>query len=320
MQNAVSDLYSEVLLAKSMVPVFHSYYNIEYRDGFAMPVHSHGNIEIMYVRKGSCEVYVKEERYRLEVGDFILLNGYVPHRLAVNKNTPCKVLCLEFEFVHDTDSGNSLSSIYRYVNEVRSFLKEGRSVLKLKDTVEIYPILNDIYRELEESNSGKNIYVKSAFSQFFIKLARLWSESEKRGNSLADRYTKDAISFMSSSYYEELTIEQVSEHVNLNVSYFHKIFKQATGKTPMDFLNAIRINKAKMLLQKTGIPIIDICNYVGFNSRQYFSYAFKKQTGVTPSKFRSSLEAKGPLEKANSFCYEYMEVDMGKEKDEIKYI
>lgn len=303
---AVFDLYSDKLLSKSMEPVFHNYYNTDFRNGFSMPVHSHRYIEIMYVRKGNCEVFAKDTTYRLESGDFILINGSVPHQLSVDRNTPCKVLCLEFDFSYNSSTEYTLAYLYSKISEIRFFMTAAKDVLKLKDSSEIYIILNEIYKELEHNEAGSQVFVKSAFGQFIIRLARLFHESENNARNPSDKYIRDAIAFMNNNYHEDLSIEQVAAHVNLNVSYFYKIFKQITGDTPMNFLNSIRINKAKLLLEKSDISIIDICEFVGFNSRQYFTSAFKRHTGLTPREYKRNFETGATPVKANESCYGYI--------------
>lgn len=304
MSRAVYDLYSPALLSRNAIPVFHNYYNIEFRDGFVMPFHSHEYIEIMYVKKGSCEIFAEDKRYKMEAGDVVLINGDIPHRLLVDKNVPCRVLCLEFNFIYSPDSKYTMGYIYKDVKEVRHFLSQGKGHIKLKDSSEIYNTLSDIYRELEQDKPGKDLLIEASFCSFIIKFARLWFDNEKVEKNPWEKYIKDALSYMKQNYCEELSVKQIARHVNLNSSYFHKIFKQATGLTPGEFLNNIRINKAKMLLEKSDIPIIDICNYVGFNSRQYFSYAFKKSIGVTPRQYRKQSETKRVAIKANRSCFQ----------------
>lgn len=293
---AVWDLYSDEILEKKMNPVFHSYYHVEYREGFFMQAHDHPRVEIMYTRKGCCDVYAAEKHYRLEAGDLILINGEVPHKLLVDKHTPCRVLCLEFDFSEDGEGmGSVLGEISQAVPEVRRFLGSAPAILKLKDAMEIYSHLVDIFHELEHKESGRNFSIRYAFGQLVIKLARMHAENEAGGNGPAEMYVRDAITFINNNYAEEIGVEEMAAHTKLNVSYFHKIFKKAAGCTPMDYLNNVRIDKAKMLLENTDIPIIEICTFVGFNSRQYFTHAFKKRTGLTPRAFRQIQQRrKGP--------------------------
>ncbi|TLD01633.1 Arabinose operon regulatory protein [Robinsoniella peoriensis] len=84
-----------------------------------------------------------------------------------------------------------------------------------------------------------------------------------------------------------LSVEAVAEHYGLSVSYFSKLFNQHTGKTFPDYISQLRLKKAReMLLEKQNMTIQEIAKEVGFNSSSYFSAAFRKFYGVSPSQIR----------------------------------
>jgi YesN/AraC family two-component response regulator len=85
-------------------------------------------------------------------------------------------------------------------------------------------------------------------------------------------------------------MKDIAAAVNLHPGYLHRIFRQHTQRTPTDYLTMLRMEKAKMLLQQTNIPISEISEYVGVGSRQYFHMLFKKYTSRTPVEYRSMME------------------------------
>ena len=103
-----------------------------------------------------------------------------------------------------------------------------------------------------------------------------------RGNEIIKR----AIRYISGNYSQNLTLEDLAEHVNLNPSYFSSLFKQSTGSSFREYLNMVRIEESKRLLANTDYSIIDISLAVGFEDQSYFSKVFKKYTGLTPKQFR----------------------------------
>ncbi len=73
---------------------------------------------------------------------------------------------------------------------------------------------------------------------------------------------------------------------NLSPSYFRHLFKLYTGKTFTEKLTEIRINNAIELLTHTYKSITEICLECGFNSINHFYKTFRKELGISPSKFR----------------------------------
>ena len=84
-----------------------------------------------------------------------------------------------------------------------------------------------------------------------------------------------------------LSVESVAEKYGFSVSYFSKLFNSYTGKTFPDYMNQLRLAKARtLLLECPELTIQEIAGRVGFNSSSYFSAAFRKYYGVTPSQIR----------------------------------
>lgn len=103
------------------------------------------------------------------------------------------------------------------------------------------------------------------------------------------RLISKAINYINSNYNYEITMEQVANHVSVSSYYFSKIFKEILGENYIDYVTNIRMNKAKEILLKTDISIKEICFQVGYNDPNYFSRAFKKSVGVSPSEFKANI-------------------------------
>jgi two-component system response regulator YesN len=94
--------------------------------------------------------------------------------------------------------------------------------------------------------------------------------------------------YIENKYIEpNLTLHDVAAQVNLSASHFSVVFSQETNQTFKEYLTETRINKAKELLQMTGLRSSEIAYKVGYNDPHYFSSVFKKITGVSPIEFRS---------------------------------
>lgn len=75
-----------------------------------------------------------------------------------------------------------------------------------------------------------------------------------------------------------MRVADIAKSINIHEGYLYRVFfKQSTGKTMMAYLLEIRLDKARVMLENTDISISEITDYIGINSRQYFTYVFKKK-------------------------------------------
>lgn len=92
-----------------------------------------------------------------------------------------------------------------------------------------------------------------------------------------------------------LSLDSVSEILHINPSYFSVLFKRCTGVNFIDYVTDLKINAAKDLLRDPLRPASEIARMTGYESASYFTRAFKKKTGMTPTAYRS-LAYKGNSE------------------------
>jgi YesN/AraC family two-component response regulator len=85
---------------------------------------------------------------------------------------------------------------------------------------------------------------------------------------------------------QNFTVEQLAEMINISRSVMHKKIVSLIGETPGELIRRVRINKAAELIEKRFGNLSEIALEVGFNNPAYFSEAFKKQFGVTPSQYQ----------------------------------
>lgn len=96
-----------------------------------------------------------------------------------------------------------------------------------------------------------------------------------------------AIGIMEEHYSEPVTVDALAERLGLERSYFSCLFKEKTGYPPHRFLTALRIQKARLLLQSTDRSVAEIAELVGLDARN-FARLFRKETGRTPLSYRKA--------------------------------
>ena len=115
---------------------------------------------------------------------------------------------------------------------------------------------------------------------------------DSRVNHQHSRIAHRATAYIDKNFCDpDLSLNQVAMEVNLSPSHFSVTFSQEMGETYRDYLTRVRIEHAKELLRTTDLLCSDIADQCGYNDPHYFSYIFKKNTGVSPQRFR--LQPKG---------------------------
>lgn len=101
------------------------------------------------------------------------------------------------------------------------------------------------------------------------------------------RVAADAMRYIEKHFYDDLSLREVAEKAGMNPNYFAGLFKKKTGVSYLDYLTAVRIEKAKELLKSTDLKVYEISQMIGYYSAKYFSKLFKHHTGMTPNEWRT---------------------------------
>ena len=117
------------------------------------------------------------------------------------------------------------------------------------------------------------------------------------GEGVGDKNVPSVISdaklFMAEHFTDpNLMLQDVAKAVNMSNSRFSTVFSQQSGQTFTEYLIFLRLGKAKELLRTTDMKSSQIAHETGYNDAHYFSYIFKKNTGMTPSEYRTKNQNK----------------------------
>ncbi len=142
---------------------------------------------------------------------------------------------------------------------------------------ERYPVYNVNYWEINVDE------LKEMVQAFCINTALYIHDlKENIGNGIAYKVKK----YIEMNYAEDITLTKLAQDFYVNTNYLGQIFKKIYTMKFNDYLNHIRIEEAKKLLQFTGLKAYEISRKVGYAKPEYFSRKFEEITGVNPSQYR----------------------------------
>ena len=238
---------------------------------YAFSAHWHEHTEIHLILDGTCTLLCNGEKIPLCAGDCAIINGNELHQ---GSGGNCHFLCL---LLSPAFFGNQYIILERLVRDeqIRSLaakIAKDADASELENSLSckgyIYLLLSHLVRHYTVRAMNGTVY-----SKHFTKLGKL----------------NQAITFLNQNYNKSITTSELAEMVYLSEGYFCQLFKQVTGKSAMDYLNALRVEKAEHLLKTTAMSVSEVAFCCGFGDANYFSRMYKKIKGETPKETRACV-------------------------------
>lgn len=260
---------------------FQYYYIDSTHPQYVMPLHWHGEFELIRVISGSFELFLDNRNITLYGGDSAIIDCTTLHR-----GTPQNAVyeCVVF----------SLSMLYKKSNDIirkyiRPIAHKNVSVSAIP-TTKVKSLINSIFTEAKNQEPLYELKLHSLLFEFFLQL---YNENLiiDRGQSHSKQMEiiSELLHWIDNNYTETVTLSDLSEISGLNQKYLCRFFKEYTGRTPIDYINYLRIEAACHEMQHSGLSVTDAALESGFNSISYFTKAFKKYKGVSPREYKASL-------------------------------
>lgn len=246
-------------------------------------LHYHDELEFLCVSEGCLRCRVYGESYDVRPGQVLFINSRVPHETEVLE--PLRSGLLQFRESDFYD--NEVTKLIKYSMRFRP---EVYYPVKIFDSPELYDTVEALLEEEAAKREAYEIFVRSYIIRILGILYRegVLTDAERIYNTREVQKILPILSYINNNYAENITLEQASEQLSFDQSYFCRIFKAATGATFTEYLNYVRICKAEKLLSRTRESILEISEAVGFSSVSYFNRIFKKYRSCSPRLYRTA--------------------------------
>ncbi|MGQ9779142.1 MAG: helix-turn-helix domain-containing protein [Bacillota bacterium] len=269
-----------------LVPTYH--YRQTFRRGYRLArSHSHESTEIMYMEAGRCAFLVGTGEVVLGEGELIFLGRSFPHGMEV-REAPCRIINLEFMPAEP----HPFLPTMAHLPELEFFVYARDGFLVLRDEeLTVLPVLKEIVEELELNRWAGEELVQLRLWELLILLARL--RHRRLEEAVGSRHVRRAKEYMARHYIRPLSMTEVAAAVGISRSYLQRLFHREVGMPPHEYLTRLRLERAKALLVRTDLPLVEVAAGVGLESQQYFQTLFRREVGVTPGQFRRGQKAHG---------------------------
>ena len=239
--------------------------------------HYHSSYELYYMKNGKCSYFIHDRSYDLISGDIMLIPAGTIHRTNYGTKPHSRLLINFSEnYVSGAILEEALSLGYLYRNRSISAKIE-----------EIFAIIEEEYAK----NDSITPYSLKVYTEEILLLMIRNANTkkyEKDGNAIVEY----AMRYIQQNYASDIKLSSVAKLINVSAEHLSRIFKKETSFGFNEYLTLYRLQRAEyILMNEPGRAICDIAYACGFNDSNYFSYRFKEQYGVSPSKARGGINA-----------------------------
>lgn len=230
----------------------------------------------LYCVWGKGLLTIEKQKMILTANQFIILPKNVPLSYISDDNDPWSIYWICFD--------GTKANIYSKLNSKPSSVLPS-IYMRIEQRIELF---DKIYSVLCGKLSLSTLnYANQIFPHF---LATFIYSEETSAEYTQPKYSQEMVNkvvqYMNNNAERKLTIKELANYAGYSESYFYRQFINSMSISPIEYFIKIKINKAAIMLLKTKMSIAQISAKLAFGSADYFSRAFKKELGITPSEFR----------------------------------
>lgn len=261
-----------------------------YPADFSFGPHKHQNLEINFVRKGTCSMQFSDQKITFRKNDCMVIYPNVDHYFTVS-NKPASLVQLEFkmdvfpELVPNPEMEKGLVFLYNVLTNSQQFLK-------IVNNQQITNLIDQTVKELQACRDNYQTMIRLLYIQLFILISRHISETLKITNHVDNPILRKAIEYINSHFTENISVEDIALGCGVSARHIRNVFRQSANLSPIEYLTRLKVNKAKELMNNNCLTSKDIAYMAGFSNPEYFTRRFKEQSGFTPSEYRHMIAEK----------------------------
>ena len=227
---------------------------------------------LLYVISGRLKVMLDSGERVFEGGDFVIFPPRYKYVYTSSGSAP-----LIYYFAHFTGSyaGELLSKLFPI--SLPAGFTAGR-------TDKFSDLFERLFAEFSAADSIRDISLGVALENILIELSKCSSCKNK------ELPLSHSVAYIRGAYTDEIMIPELAAMEGLSVSRYNTVFRETFGTSPVKFITDLRMKQACDLLASTDLSVKEIGRAVGYEDSHFFSKAFKKYLGISPTDFRKRLE------------------------------
>jgi AraC family transcriptional regulator len=222
----------------------------------------------------------KKKAEMLGCGDVVIMPAGVPHADVWDKPGEFTLLIIEPERMAEA------LTVPAEVFEIEVIPQYA-----MRDPL-ICAIGRSLQAEAKSGGPGTPLYAEHLTGALCAHLWRKYSASRRAPalpRGLSRQQLRRAVEFIHDNLENNLSLVQIAGIAHVSPYHFARLFKQAVGVPPHQYVIAQRVRRAQQLLATPGLSVEEVSWRAGFSSQSHFTVQFRKLTGMSPGEYRSAL-------------------------------
>ncbi len=251
-------------------------------------LHSHEFSELVIVYRGNGEHIIYGESRKIRAGDVFLISNNTRHGYRHGQDLALYNIMFDMREV-----SNPLQAFCRYpaLNALFCLEPKPRShqllTLNPAELEQILAMLRQIEAEQSAGEEHFQLTMAAHFVLLAVLLARFCTARRLSESHRSSEEFSRILNLISEKPEHRWTRKEMARRASMSESTLTRMFKNATGCPPLEYLIILRLKKGAMLLVNTNASIGEIAGQAGFRDSNYFCRQFKKHFGTSPQKYRS---------------------------------
>jgi len=268
------------------IPCMYSFFQEHNDAGYAFPGEAHNFWECVCVLEGALCVTADDRVYEMDAGQIIFHKPLEFHKLHVTSPDGATLLIFSFD-AEGPMTAQLENKVFllgeRHKDIIDALLLYVRSRMPYrKQTVQDLPFFLYPFEHLPTYSQT----VVSYLYQLFFALVEDGSVSATSSAPDADIFRK-AVRYLHSNLHRQPSIPEIAKHCSISDASLKRLFKKYAGVSTHQYILNLKINLASQLLQNQQNAAV-VAQKLGFSNQSYFSRAYKRQTGLTPTQVSKS--------------------------------
>lgn len=259
------------------------FYHVDHQHPrYSMPFHWHMELEIIRILKGQMKMHLDDDEFIAFEGEIIFINEGVIHG---GHPEDCIYECIVFNphplLMHTETCRQYIRQIFESQIMIHNhFLESDNSIQEAA---------NSLFRAMQENAPGSELMIIGSLYQLFgvIFQYKLYGKPDLAPSRSLRKMVmlKPVLEYVDACYASQITLEDLSKTAGMSPKYFCRYFHSVTHRTPMDYLNYYRIERACYEFSTTDLSVTEVAYRCGFNDTSYFIKSFKRYKGITPKQY-----------------------------------